>query len=50
MRSRKGKIVQKGYGEIKRKICIACNGTGKYDHNNSPKCGSCNGTGFTILG
>lgn len=25
--------------------CIACNGSGYYDHNGSPKCSSCNGTG-----
>ena len=27
-------------------VCIACNGTGRYDHNGSPPCGSCDGTGF----
>ena len=26
--------------------CIACNGSGYYDHNGSPKCDSCNGTGI----
>jgi len=25
--------------------CYACNGSGYYDHNGSPKCGSCGGTG-----
>lgn len=25
--------------------CVACNGSGRYDHNGSPKCGSCKGTG-----
>lgn len=25
--------------------CIACNGSGHYDHNGSPACDSCNGTG-----
>ena len=25
--------------------CIACNGSGYYDHNGSPKCEGCNGTG-----
>ena len=25
--------------------CIACNGSGTYDHNGAPKCGACNGTG-----
>lgn len=25
--------------------CIACNGSGHYDHNGAPTCGSCNGTG-----
>lgn len=25
--------------------CIACNGSGYYDHTNSPECSSCDGTG-----
>ena len=25
--------------------CIACNGSGHYDHNGSPPCGACDGTG-----
>lgn len=25
--------------------CIACNGSGYYDHDGSPECESCNGTG-----
>ena len=25
--------------------CIACNGSGYYDNNGSPKCSSCDGTG-----
>ena len=25
--------------------CIACNGSGRYDTYNSPRCGACNGTG-----
>jgi DnaJ-class molecular chaperone len=25
--------------------CIACNGSGRYDHNGAPRCSSCNGTG-----
>jgi DnaJ-class molecular chaperone len=25
--------------------CIACDGSGRYDNNGSPKCGSCGGTG-----
>ena len=28
--------------------CLACNGSGYYDHNGSPKCGSCDGTGKEI--
>lgn len=27
--------------------CCACNGSGYYDNNGSPKCGACNGTGKT---
>jgi DnaJ-class molecular chaperone len=26
-------------------ICGACNGSGRYDHNGSPPCGLCQGTG-----
>jgi len=26
-------------------VCTACNGSGKYDHNGSPECGACDGTG-----
>lgn len=26
--------------------CLACGGSGYYDHNGSPKCGWCNGTGY----
>lgn len=29
----------------KEKACTACNGSGYYDHNGSPKCGACEGTG-----
>ncbi len=29
----------------KQRPCLACNGSGHYDHNGSPKCASCNGTG-----
>lgn len=29
----------------KEQSCIACNGSGYYDHSGSPKCGSCGGTG-----
>lgn len=25
--------------------CTACGGSGRYDHNGSPKCGACGGTG-----
>jgi len=25
--------------------CVACNGSGRYDSNGSPKCSSCEGTG-----
>jgi DnaJ-class molecular chaperone len=31
--------------KIKKVICGACNGSGKYDHNGSPNCGACNGEG-----
>lgn len=27
--------------------CGACNGSGRYDHNGSPKCSWCSGTGKT---
>jgi len=29
----------------KKVRCTACNGSGIYDHNGSPPCGACNGTG-----
>lgn len=29
-----------------RKACTACNGSGYYDSDDSPKCGACNGTGI----
>lgn len=25
--------------------CVGCNGSGRYDHNGSPACGSCEGSG-----
>ena len=28
-----------------QKECSACSGSGHYDHDGAPKCGSCNGTG-----
>ncbi len=30
----------------RRQRCIACNGSGIYDHNGSPPCGACEGTGY----
>lgn len=33
---------EKGWKLVK---CVACNGSGVYDHNGSPPCGSCDGTG-----
>ena len=44
------KAERKAYYEkhtYKKKLqkCTACNGSGYYDHNGSPKCGSCDGTG-----
>ena len=29
----------------KLRACSACSGSGYYDHNGSPKCGGCDGTG-----
>lgn len=29
----------------KQRKCCACNGSGRYDHNGSPSCGGCGGTG-----
>jgi DnaJ-class molecular chaperone len=26
-------------------ICVACNGSGRYDNTNSPKCRACDGKG-----
>lgn len=38
------KIYKENHGR-KLETCVACNGSGRYDHNGSPKCGACNGTG-----
>lgn len=35
------------YGWKQRK-CRACNGSGYYDHNGSPECGACDGTGKEV--
>jgi DnaJ-class molecular chaperone len=32
----------------KQKACSACSGSGYYDHNGSPDCGACDGTGKEI--
>lgn len=29
----------------KLRPCTACNGSGYYDHDGSPKCGACGGSG-----
>lgn len=29
----------------RERYCVACYGTGRYDHNGNPPCGACNGTG-----
>ena len=29
----------------KKRLCVACNGSGRYDSNGSPKCSSCGGSG-----
>lgn len=29
----------------KQRPCTACNGSGRYDGNGSPRCGGCDGTG-----
>jgi hypothetical protein len=29
----------------RRQVCVACNGSGYYDHNGSPPCGGCDGSG-----
>lgn len=29
----------------KQRPCVACNGSGRYDHHNSPACGACDGSG-----
>ncbi len=36
------------YGWI-RKPCSACSGSGHYDHNGSPACGGCDGTGYDVV-
>jgi DnaJ-class molecular chaperone len=41
------KAYQENHGR-KLEKCNACNGSGRYDHNGSPKCGACGGTGKTL--
>lgn len=36
------------YGWI-REVCIACNGSGYYDNDNSPACGGCDGLGYDLI-
>jgi len=33
----------------RRRDCTACNGSGRYDHNGSPRCGGCDGTGKELF-
>ena len=40
------KAVAAGLASVTKSCkCIACNGSGYYDTNGSPKCSSCKGTG-----
>lgn len=34
---------------VKLVTCGACSGSGHYDHNESPECGGCDGTGRTRM-
>lgn len=45
--TRKAERTARYNAEHGRKLvtCVACNGSGYYDHNDSPPCGSCGGTG-----
>lgn len=40
-----GREMEKAKPKLKDKKCVACNGSGRYDSNGSPKCGACEGTG-----
>lgn len=31
--------------KTRKRKCVACNGSGRYDNTGSPKCAACNGTG-----
>lgn len=33
----------------KLKVCLACNGSGHYDHDGAPACSSCEGTGKELI-
>lgn len=44
MKINKKYIKQKEKKEDKK--CVACNGSGYYDHNDSPACSACDGTGI----
>ena len=40
-------VYEKMQDTMKKKvICTACNGSGHYDNDGSPKCGCCNGKGY----
>ena len=41
---RKRRFLDEVHG-CKLRTCAACNGSGRYDHNGSPKCATCDGTG-----
>ena len=46
--SRRFKIIPKSSDKDIYEKCLACNGSGYYDHNGSPPCWSCEGTGKTL--
>lgn len=39
-------VYEKMHKPKKKVICTACNGSGHYDNDGSPKCGCCNGKGY----
>lgn len=44
---RKQQRTRRFFSEHGKKLteCVACSGSGRYDHNGSPPCGACGGTG-----
>lgn len=43
------KAINAALPPAKREKCVACNGSGHYDHDGAPPCDTCNGRGYELL-